>query len=192
MVDTIAVTLAGVLMNEIICQYGVPTHLHSDQGANLCSAVIQELSRLLGILNTRSSAYYPEGNGQIERFNHTLEAMLSKVTEQQQDWDLFLPKVLFAYRTSLHETTGFTPYHLNFGHSPQLPADVMLGRINKTTIRSYPHFVMQTHNYLTQAYKLARQHMSQHHLRQKATHDGKGTAAALHIGDVVWLYTPVV
>ena len=190
--DTTAVTLANVLMNEIICWYGVPTHLHSDQGANLCSSVIKELSCLLGTHNTRSSPYHPEGNGQVERFNRTLEAMLSKVTDQQQDWDLFLPKVLFAYRTSLHETTGFTPYHLNFGRSPQLPIDVMLGRTTTATSRFYPHFVTQAHQHLTQAYKLARKHISQHHLRQNAVYDSKGTAVALQIGDIVWLHNPVV
>lgn len=190
--DTTAITLANVLMNEVICRYGVPTHLHSDQGANLCSAVIQELSHLLGFHMTRSSAYHPEGNGQVERFNRTLEAMLAKVTEHQLDWDLYLPKVLFAYRSSLHETTGFTPYHLNFGRSPQLPIDVMLGRISKVKAQSYPHFVTQTHQYVAQAYKLVRQHLSQHHLHNKEAHDRKGTAPELQIGDVVWLYTPVV
>lgn len=192
LVDTTAVTLAKVLMDEVICRYGVPTHLHSDQGANLCSAVIHELCHLLGIHTTRSSAYHPEGNGQVERCNHTLEAMLAKVTEHQQDWDLHLPKVLFAYRSSVHETTGFTPYHLNFGCSPQLPIDLMLGRINKAKLQAYPKFVSQTHQYLTQAYSLARKNLSHHHLRQKEAHDNHGTSAKLQVGSVVWLYTPVV
>ena len=38
------------------------------------SNVIQTLCQLLGITTTRTSAYHPEGNGQVERFNHTLEA----------------------------------------------------------------------------------------------------------------------
>lgn len=89
--------------------------LHSDQGANLCSAMVQELCHLLGI--TKSSAYHPEGNGQVERFNRTVEAMLAKVIDEHQfNWDLYLPKALFAYRTSLH-VTGFTPFHLTFGCS---------------------------------------------------------------------------
>ena len=46
-------------MNEVVCRYGVPASLHSDQGANLCSAVVQELCQLLGIDRTRTSAYHP-------------------------------------------------------------------------------------------------------------------------------------
>ena len=118
--------------------------------------------------------------------------MLAKVTEYQQEWDLYLPKVLFACRSSLHETTGFTPYHLKFGCSPQLPIDLMLGCVNKPKLQSYSKLVTQTHQYLTQANSLARKCLTQHHVHQKQVHDSKGTAAELQVGNVVWLYTPVV
>ena len=78
--DTTTITLATVLLNDVVCRYGVPTSLHSDQGANLCSSVIHCLCQMLGITNTRTSAYHPEGNGQVERFNCTVEAMQSMRT----------------------------------------------------------------------------------------------------------------
>ena len=70
--DATANTLATIMLNEIVCRYGVPTYIHSDQEANLRSAVIQSLCQLLGITTTKTSAYYPEGNGQVERFNWTV------------------------------------------------------------------------------------------------------------------------
>jgi len=101
-------TLAKILVDEVICHYGVPVSLHSDQGSNLNSEVITSLCKQLGIERARTTAYHPQGNGQVERFNHTLESMLSKVvSDNQKDWDIHLPKVLFAYRTSIHESTGF-------------------------------------------------------------------------------------
>lgn len=42
-------------------------------------------------------------------------------------WDSQLPKALFAYRTAVYDTTGFTPFHLTFVRFPQLPVDVILG-----------------------------------------------------------------
>ena len=127
--STESTTLATVLVDEIACRYGVPRSIHSDQGANLTSAVIQHLCLLLGMQRTQTSAYHPQGNGQVEKFNRTLEAMLAKVVQaNQRDWDVHLPKVLFAYRTAVHESTQFTPYHLVFGRSPMLPVDVMLQR----------------------------------------------------------------
>ena len=122
--DTTSATLATVLVDQFISRYGVPVVLHSDQGANLCSEVIKTICKLLGMDQTRTSAYHPQGNGKVERFNRMLEAMLAKnVKDNQRDWDQWLQKVLFAYRTSLHETTGFTPFHLVFGRTPNLPVD---------------------------------------------------------------------
>ena len=70
-------TFARVLVDEVICRYGMPSTLHSDQGANLTSNLIVSLCKNLGICQTQTSAYHPQGNAQVERFNHTLEAMLA-------------------------------------------------------------------------------------------------------------------
>ena len=108
-------TLAKVLVDEVVCRYGVPLTLHSDQGPNLNSEVITSLCNQLGITRTRTTAYYLQANGQVERFNCTLESMLSKViNDNQKDWDIHLPKALFAYRTSIHESTGFSPFLVTY------------------------------------------------------------------------------
>ena len=42
---------------------------------------------MLGIHQTRTSAYHPQGNAQVEHFNCTLEVMLAKtVKDNQQYW----------------------------------------------------------------------------------------------------------
>ena len=83
--DTTATTVATTMLNEVICRYGVPSGLHSDQGANLCSSVIHSLCELLGIATTRISAYHPEGNGQVVPFNCTLQSILAKTVDTNQD-----------------------------------------------------------------------------------------------------------
>eukprot|EP00731_Ephydatia_muelleri_P031115 Em0022g629a len=124
-------TLASVLMDEVVCRYGVPHSLHSDQGANLNSQVICALCKRLGINKTRTTAYHPQGNGQVERFNRTLEAILSKVVaENQRDWDCHIPKALFAYRTAFHESSVYSPFRVNFGRSPILLIDIAVGQLN--------------------------------------------------------------
>ena len=116
---TDGLTLTSILMDEVICRYDVPQQLHSDQGINLNAEVNQRLCQMLGIERSRTTAYHPQGNGQVERFNRTVEAILAKmVGEHQDDWDKHLQKAVFAYRTSLHESTGYSPYFVNFGRSP--------------------------------------------------------------------------
>ena len=137
--DTTSTTLVTVLVDEVISRYGVPACIHSDQGTNLCSEVIQTICKLLGMGRSRTSAYHPQGNGQVERFNRTVEAMVAKsVKENQRNWDVCLLKVLFAYRTAVHEATGFTPFHLMFGWTPKLPVVVMLAQVEGEESVSYP------------------------------------------------------
>ena len=145
---TDSITLARILTDEVICRYGVPESLHSDQGANFVSEVMQSLCTQLGIKRTQTSAYHPEGNGQVERFNRTLEAMLSRVVEEhQKDWDCHLQKVLFAFRTAVHESTGYTPLFVMSGRSPNLPIDVLLGRA-QTQGQERPDYVRKTQSSL--------------------------------------------
>ena len=71
------------------------------------SEVIQSLCTLLGIQRTQTTAYHPQGNGQEERFNCTLETMLSKVvTDYQKDWNDHLQTVLFVYQTAIQDVNG--------------------------------------------------------------------------------------
>jgi len=51
----------------------------------------------------------------VERLNRTLCNSLAKVKEQDEDWDIHISAVLFAYRTKRHSTTGYTPFELTYG-----------------------------------------------------------------------------
>ena len=135
-------TLARVLIDEVICRYGVPHYLHSDQGATFVSIVIQSLCSRLGIKWTQTTTYHRQRIGQVERFNRTSEAMLSKViAEHQKDWDEHLQIVLFAYRTAIHDSTAFTPFSVIFGRSTTLPVDVILGHTQQEHGTQLPHYV---------------------------------------------------
>ena len=193
LVKTDSLTLAKVLVEEVVCRYGVPQYLHSDQGTNLVSDVIQSLCILLGIQRTQTTAYHPQGNGQVERFNRTLEAMLSKVvTENQKDWDDHLQSVLFAYRTAIHESTGYTPFLVMFGHSPSLPVDVMQGRVQHLK-KKLPQYVQNVQRSLKDTFSSVRQHLDAAHQRQKLSADRSSTGeSTFQVGDIVWLYIPAV
>ena len=54
-----ATTVARILVHEFICRFGVPEHLHTDQGRNFEAEVIKEICKLLDIKKTRTSPYHP-------------------------------------------------------------------------------------------------------------------------------------
>jgi len=178
--DTTTITLVTILLNDIVCRYGVPTSLHSDQGANLCSSVIHSLCQALRIMNTRTSAYHPQGNEQV---NHIVEAMLSKmVDENQHDWYYQLLKALFAYKTAVHEAT-------KFAHSPQLPVDVILGRLQPSKISSYLQFVQEVH---CQIKSSAREYLQAQHVRQWQAHNNHGVSEVIEYDCTLLWYTYTV
>ena len=82
----------------------------------------------MGIQKTRTTAYHPQGDGQIERQNRTLQEILSTfVSEHPNNWDLYVDQAVFAYNTSRHEATGFSPYELVFGRVARMPIEIDLG-----------------------------------------------------------------
>ncbi|KAH9138037.1 hypothetical protein AeRB84_017519 [Aphanomyces euteiches] len=79
----------------------------------------------LGIHKLASAPYHPQGQGLVERFNHTIVQMMKiYVNDHHTDWDTYLPRLLFAYRTAHHETLGDSPYFCLFGRDPTLPLDL--------------------------------------------------------------------
>ena len=94
--------LATLLVNEIICRYGIPTYLY--QGTNFnTSKLMAAVCKTLGIEQTRTSSYHPQGNGQVEHFNRTLETMLARVvSDHQRDWT-FLACCLLTEQFSMKQ-----------------------------------------------------------------------------------------
>ena len=65
--------------NQFVSQFGVPDFLHTDQGRNFESVLLNAVSSLLGVSKTRTSPYHPQS---IEWFNRTLLSLLSMATDR--------------------------------------------------------------------------------------------------------------
>ena len=68
-----------------------------------------------------TSGYHPEGDGQTEQTNQTLEQYLCIFTNYQQDnWSKLLLLMEFAYNNAPSATTGVSPFFANKGYDPNL------------------------------------------------------------------------
>src|ERR1041384_3460121 len=122
-----ATTVAKFIYEDIICRHGTPTILLSDRGTNFMSDIVKELCNNFQIKHHKSSAYRPQTNGMIERFNRTIGEALAKITSYKyKEWDEILPSVLLAYRTMKHGTTKFTPFSLIYGRDAKLPIETII------------------------------------------------------------------
>lgn len=117
--------VAGALV-EMFARTGIPAEILMDRGSNFCSELMEELFHLLGVRHVKTSAYDPETDGMVERYNGTLKRGLRKYLDHfGGEWQKALPYLLFAYRELPHAAMGYSPFELLFGHNPRGPLDVL-------------------------------------------------------------------
>lgn len=120
-----AITTATAIFNDYICRFGVPRTIISDQGTSFKNQLMDSLSKLLGYKHIFCTAYRPQSNGAVERFNSTFVTQLAKLTDRElNNWDCYLNPIIFAYNTGIHASTNFSPFELTFGRKPNLPTDL--------------------------------------------------------------------
>ncbi|OMJ11773.1 Gag-Pol polyprotein [Smittium culicis] len=108
--------------------FGVPEQIISDRGSNFVGEITASLYENLRIKHTPTTAYRPQSNGKVERFHRTLKNILSKTcTNNQEDWDGYVWKVLLSIRTMKNSTTGLSPAELLYGVKLNTPATWMPG-----------------------------------------------------------------
>ena len=126
-----ASTVADAVFRHLICRHGIPRNLHTDQGTEFNNVLLDRLSERLSMGRSSTTAYHPQANGQVERFNRTLiDSLRAYADSNPATWDRYLESVLFAYRTTPHAGLNETPFFLVYGRDPHLPWNVLGGSID--------------------------------------------------------------
>ena len=186
--DQEAKTTADAFVTHFVTKFGVPMFLHTDQGRNFESKLFKEMGRLLGVKKTRTTAYRPQSDGLVERFNRTLATMVTAyASEHQRTWDKYLPMLTMAYRSTPHESSGLSPNQLMFGREINLPVDIMIGRPPVTEEVDQHEYAAELRERLEDAYAQARENLEHAAERQKLYYDVKTSGGHYKPGDAVWM-----
>jgi transposase InsO family protein len=182
-------TIARLLVQEIIPRHGCPRTLLSDRGSPFLSKLSHAVYELLGVKKLNTTAYHPQCNGLVERFNHTVVAMLTMYTnEYPDDWDEHLNYCIWAYRTSTNDTTKHSPFYLLYGREALFPLDAMLESEEK--YRSSEEYVAE----IIQKLKIAKELVIKSALRIKQKRDDnnaqKNRLKSFNVGEYVMLFQP--
>ncbi|CAF1062033.1 unnamed protein product [Didymodactylos carnosus] len=117
-----AQTTAQTFVEEFIFNFGVPNRLIIDQGVHFNNELMKNVAELIGFDHIKAIPYYPQTNGQVERFNATFRPQLAKLQDENlNNWDEYLPAVVYVYNTGQHATTGYSLFQLMFDREPTLP-----------------------------------------------------------------------
>ena len=128
----------------------------------------------------------------FERFNRMLLMMLAMFAGEHHDyWDYLLPAAMMACHSSVHESTGFSPYQLMFVEECTLPMDIGLPRRDRDSPDPIQNsYVLWIWYALQVAYDQVRCHTGQALRRPKRLYDKRPVKRVFAIGDWTMRYYP--
>jgi len=87
------------IKKEIICQYGLPRKIITDNATNLNNKMMKEMCEDFKIQQKNSTPYRPKMNGAVEDANKNIKKIVQKMIVSYKDWHEMLPFALHGYRT---------------------------------------------------------------------------------------------
>ena len=114
------------------------------------------------------------------------------VNDRRDNWNELLPFVMHAYRTSAHESTGYSPFRLMMGEECSLPQDVSTDELRTNREQDVaPHPVATwVRDALEVAYDHVRQSLQCTAARRKRLYDVKAVNRNFSVGSWVLRYYP--
>ena len=82
-------------------------------GPQFVAAEFEGFLEYLGIQHTKGVPYWPQSNGEVERFNETIMKAITIAKIEQKHWKEELQN--FQYRTTPHTVTGVSPAEMLMG-----------------------------------------------------------------------------
>ena len=105
---------------QLFSFFGMPGFVHSDRGRSLISDELKSFLNSRGVATSRTSAYNPQGNGQVERYNGIIWKTVSLALESRglspSNWEHVLPDALHSIRSLLCTATNATPHDRLFNY----------------------------------------------------------------------------
>ena len=184
--DQSAEKVAMAAIDNFFCTFGMPLTIHTDQGANFVGNVFKAVCDLLEIRKTQTTPYYPQGNGQVERYNRTIIEMIRCLkAKSDKDWDIYLPHITSAIRCLENPSTGFSANRLMLGREVSKPAHVHFGMSSPVSV-SGSEYIKRLDFVMRETHRIARENLKGTLLRRKRDYDVKLKQESYEVGDFVY------
>ncbi|CAF2126492.1 unnamed protein product, partial [Rotaria magnacalcarata] len=181
--DNTAQTVVRFLKEDIIAKFGTPRCILTDNGTHFTSTITNELFKQIGTTHLYSTLYHPQTNGQIERYNSTMDAKIAALSNlHKTNWDDQLPFVTFNYNTSIHSSTKHIPFEMMYGRSPVLPFD---HQDTNVTLSYDNEHVKKLNQFLSNLNEQAKCNIIKHQEQYKQHYDRNRSNPVYNIGDLV-------
>ncbi|RDY04217.1 Tf2-11, partial [Mucuna pruriens] len=113
------------IWKKIICRFGLPAEIVSDNGTQFASSITTKFCQDLHIRQSFTSVEHPQANGQAEAANRViLRGLRRRLEEAKGRWAKELPQVIWSYHTTPHSTTCETPFRLMYRSEVVIPVEI--------------------------------------------------------------------
>ena len=120
-------TTTRFIFDNAVTRFGCPKILMTEQGAHFVNQTIRAMTEEFHIQPKKITPYHPQANGAVLVLNKVLENEPTKVCNtNQDDWDLKIPSILWAYKMTCKGLTRNTPFNLVYIHEAVIPMEYIV------------------------------------------------------------------
>jgi len=107
---------------NIVCRFGMPRRLVSDNSTQFASQQLGKLCIEVRIKQVFASVEHPQKNGQVE--STLLRGLKRRLEKAKGTWEEEVPRIVWAYHTTPQSTTVETPFSLVYGSDAMIPVEI--------------------------------------------------------------------
>ena len=175
------------IVNNWICQYGIPDVIISDNATNFLSVLLRKILKLLNIDRRNSSIFRPTSNSSVERVMKVINANLRKVLNKNHlNWLSLIHNIQYIINTTISRATNMSPYFIVFGITPRSIFDINANIVNDLTGDNQERFQDFIDN-IKSMRNLAASNTLVNQMENKRYYDTGAKEAKLEIGEYVLL-----
>lgn len=173
-------------LNKYFAQFGIPKILLTDNGSNFVSSEFEEFLTTLNIEHRKSSIYYPQSNGLIERTHRIMKESLSAMSNSVCEWSERLLFFKLHYNSSKHAVTKFSPAEIFFGRNLNLPSNILQHHTNDVNV---PNYIKLLKNHILETREMVKYNENEYFNKHVKYIKGRAIPD-YNIGDKVFLQIP--
>nr|GEX74516.1 reverse transcriptase domain-containing protein [Tanacetum cinerariifolium] len=124
-----------IKVDNIVCRFGLPGEIISDNGKQFMDNPFKDWCEKLCIRQHFAFVKHPQANVLVERANKSLEeGIKARLDERSKDWIKEISHVLWAHRTMIKSSNGYTPFLLTYKMKAIIQEEIDMPTLRTTKI----------------------------------------------------------
>jgi hypothetical protein len=177
-----AATVARAFVEQFILVYGIPECIASDCGTEFLAEIFKQTAKILHVKQIQSTSYHHESIGSLENTHkHAAAFLRAQIAKYGGSWASWC----FAFNTTEHTQTGYTPHELVFGKVCEKPTSIF--KKKQEPLYNPDDYRLELIYQLNKAWEEAHENLIRSKIKRIANYDISSKPKEFLVGDKVLL-----